>query len=327
MDYVIQFKGNKKVDLESLDRPVQPSEGHIVGKTLYSLISPGTELQSGFIQEHTTSVTTGYASVFQVEEIHESVTSIKTGDIVFCMHNHQSFQHVLASEVVKVPENLDPSIAVITRLLNIAMTTLSTTNARPGSKVMVTGAGPIGFLSALLFQHCGYEVLLCDPLNERLQKALKAGIKNVSDSIPVNDKSLKESYSLVLDCSGNEAAVLDGCKMVHKGGEVVLIGVPWKRYTEASAHDLCSLVFHNYIHLRSGWEWELPRFSQDFQPRSIQNNLEIGMRMLAEGLFDANLHIRKVSPRDVQQVYSGLSDREFNEPFIMFDWHTLEDEK
>jgi threonine dehydrogenase-like Zn-dependent dehydrogenase len=324
MDYVIHFIGNGVANLESLDRPDRPAKGYVLGKTLYSLISPGTELQMGYLDEHDQPITTGYASVLQVQQVHDSVTSVKTGDIVFCMYNHQSFQHVPASEIVKIPENLDPSIAVIARLLNIPMTTLYTTKSKPGDKVLVTGAGPVGLLSALLFQNCGYEVTLCDPDKNRLKKALEAGIKKVSEVIPIYEETLKNTFALVLECSGNESAVLEGCNMVHKGGEVVLIGVPWKRYTDFSAHELCSLVFHNYVQLRSGWEWELPRFDQDFQPRSIQSNLEIGMRWLESGSFNLNTLVKKVSPKDAQQIYSGLLNREFDELFIMFDWECLE---
>jgi hypothetical protein len=76
----------------------------------------------------------------------------------------------------------------------------------------------------------------------------------------------------------------------------------------------------NNIVLRSGWEWELPRFSQDFMPYSVQSNLQTGLRWLAEGLFDAIPQILKVSPAQVQSTYSGLANRSFNELFIMFDW-------
>lgn len=320
----IRFHGNGRAKLEPVQAPVHPAPGHVLGRTLYSLTSPGTELNYGFLPPQERPVPTGYASVFRVEETGEGVAAVQPGDIALCMGPHQSFQHAAESDVVPVPSGLDPAVAAIARLMNIGMTALMTTKARPGDQVLVTGAGPVGFLSAALFQRCGFKVMLCDPDANRLQAAEKAGIQRVSETIPEHDSEWRDHVSLVLECSGNEAAVSAGCRVVRKGGEVVLAGVPWKRYTELSAHELLSLVFHRYVVLRSGWEWELPRHPQDFRPHSTFANFATLLRWLSEGMIDASPLMRKASPREAQSVYEGLAERRFGELFVLFDWTLLE---
>jgi hypothetical protein len=43
------------------------------------------------------------------------------------------------------------------------------------------------------------------------------------------------------------------------------VGVPWQRLTDLYAHDVIHAVFNNFVHLRSGWEWEVPIHARDFK--------------------------------------------------------------
>ena len=62
------------------------------------------------------------------------------------------------------------------------------------------------------------------------------------------------------------------------------MGVPWTRQTELTAHDVLSEVFHRYVVLRSGWEWEIPRHAADFRPHGIYGNFRTALRWLSESL-------------------------------------------
>lgn len=326
MSRAIYFTGKERAELVPADLPVKPAPGHLLGKSLFSLISPGTELHSGFLKEHGEPESTGYATVFEVEQVGEGISSVSVGDRFLCMHPHKSIQHVALNDAIPLPPGLDPAAATIGRLLNIGMTTLMTTKARPGERVLVTGAGPIGFLSALLFHRCGYKVMLCDPEESRLRNAKLAGIPLVANALPTDDPAWKGNVALVVECSGHESAAIDGCQMIRKGGEIVLAGVPWKRQTERFAQGLLSAVFFRYAVLRSGWEWELPVFTEDFRPNSVHSNIRTALQWLAEGLFETGQHLRKVSPEQAQAVYEGLAGRRFQELFVVFDWSLLMEE-
>lgn len=322
-DRAVMFLGNRQAGLVPITRPGEPSAGHLLGTTVSTLISPGTELMTGFMDALDQPRGTGYASVFRVEAVGEGTAGgWQVGDLALGMGNHQSFQHIAAAHAAKVPAQLAPHIAVLARLLNISMTTLETTAARPGDRVIVMGAGPVGLLAAHLFQRCGYKVLICDPDGERINAAARSGIRHTATALPEGDGLWQGQTALVLECSGHEAATIASCAFIRPRGEVVLIGVPWRRRSDQYAHELLTLVFHRYAVLRSGWEWEVPLTEGHFQPYSIFGNLGRGLEWLAEGLIDADGSglLRTFAPEEANEAYNGLADRRFEEPFIVFDW-------
>ena len=204
------------------------------------------------------------------------------------------------------------------------MTTLMTTAARPGDRVLITGAGPVGFLAAQMFALSGYDVLVAEPDAVRRRQVELAGIRSVYARTPVEDASVAGAVALVVECSGHEQAVLDACRVVRKRGEVVLVGVPWRRQTDAFAHELLSLVFHKYVVLRSGWEWELPHHSADFSPHSIDAGFDTALRWLADGRIRTDGLIRRAYPLDAHLAYQDLLHRRAEGLFTVFDWTQTE---
>lgn len=321
-DYAISITSKEKAELVKVDRPTALGVNEVRGKTVCTLISPGTELAWNYSGEKFPSFP-GYAAVFTVEEIGTDVTGIKPGSMLFCMGPHRSFQQVEARATRPVPAELPCEKAVLARLMGVSMTTLMTTAARPGDRVMITGAGPVGFLAAQMFALNGYDVIVIEPNETRRQQVIQSGIKNIYPKIPFDDATIARSIALVVECSGHEQAVLDACKIVRKRGEVVLVGVPWRKQTEASAHELLSLVFHKYVVLRSGWEWELPLHAADFSPYSIFSGFEKALRWLASGKINVDNLIAIVNPMNAQAVYQDLLNRRAKGLFTVFSWEQL----
>jgi len=65
------------IPVEGNSRPLEPHE--IAGRTLATLISPGTELAAHFMGD-TFPVVGGYAAVFQIEETGSDVRDFQFGD-------------------------------------------------------------------------------------------------------------------------------------------------------------------------------------------------------------------------------------------------------
>lgn len=325
----VAFTAQEQVELVTLDDPGPLGAGQVRGKTLYTLVSPGTELAYGYHGLRYQGragypVYPGYAAGFQVAEVGDEVEGFRPGDLVFCMGRHQGVQQVDARNVLPVPQGLAPEIATLARLMGVSMTTLMTTAARPGERVMVTGAGPVGYLAAQVFRTAGYEVLVVEPNEQRRQNVLNGGIASVYPYVPVDDPQIADTIALALECSGHERAVLDACRVVRKRGEVVLAGVPWKRQTDLCAHDLLIEVFHRYVVLRSGWEWEIPHHADDFRPHSIYGDFRTALRWLSEGKIATEGLVRLVSPADAPEVYRSLLLKTTPELFAVFDWSLVE---
>ena len=121
--------------------------------------------------------------------------------------------------------------------------------------------------------------------------------------------------------------MLNACRVVRKRGEVVLVGVPWHRQTDAYAQELLSLGFHNYVVLRSGWEWELPHHAADFSPYSIHTGFDTALRWLADGQIRTEGLITHADPRDAQRASQNLLHRRAQGLFTIFDWPQLASDK
>jgi len=305
------------VDVPDLTGSLKPDE--VRGRTLVSLTSPGTELNWGFLGTKFPNYP-GYACVFEVEEMGADVRDLSIGSRVFSSHGHREQQQCACHEVYPLPAGLAPETAVFARLAGVSMSTLNTTTARPPSRVLVTGLGPVGNLAAQIFSACGYQVTAVDPTKARRESALKLGLKDVRDSLSNGPVDISGKISLHVECSGHEQAVLDGCRAVRKRGEVVLIGVPWYRRTENYAFDLLHAVFHKYVVLRSGWEWEVPRQPVDFSGNSISENLTAALQWLADGRLNVEGLGSLYTPVKAQAVYDGLLAQSLPTPAALFDW-------
>jgi len=219
-----------------------------------------------------------------------------------------------------VPPGLDPQHAVLARLMGVTMTTLATTEARPGEIVVVCGLGPVGFLAALSFRRAGYKVVGVDPFAVRRDYAAAAGLTEIYDHVPLEASHIAGKVGLVLECSGHEQAALDGCNIIRRLGEIVQVATPWTKMTDISAHTLLHTIFHKYAVVRSGWEWEIPVTPSVFSPVCIQDNLRTALGWIADGSVNVGNTISMHKPADAAQAYSDLSDKKLPGLFVEFDW-------
>lgn len=303
-------------DLEQNEGELGPHQ--VAGRTLASLISPGTELN----WSATTSnfpYFPGYAAVFEVDEVGENVTQVELGDRILCTGPHRERQTLAAADVIPVPGGLASAEAVFARLAGVSMATLATTSARPPSEVLVTGLGPVGNLAAQIFQHCGYRVTAVDPLEARRDLALQHGVRQVFASMT----EVESAFALHLECSGLQQPVVDGCQLVAKGGEVVLVGVPWQRQSQVEAFDLLHAVFHRYVRVRSGWEWEVPDKAVGEARNSHCANYAAAMRWIADGHLRVDGLAFVADPRGAAATYHSLAHGSASAPTAVFDWTLL----
>jgi threonine dehydrogenase-like Zn-dependent dehydrogenase len=323
--YAVTFTAQEQAELVERTPDPQPlGPNEIAGRTLKSLISPGTEL-AGYLGQWAWAkypVTPGYASVFEVSEVGSEVKDLRPGDRAFCLGGHQSYHRLPREQAIPVPQGLAPEIAPFARLMCVTMSTLTTTTARPPEKVIVTGLGIVGHLAAKMFDACGYDVIAVDPSEQRRATAAQSGIRAVLPAIPLDDPAVAGHVALVVECSGHEQAALDGAKVVRKRGEVVIVAAMWKRRTDLSAFELLNTIFNRYVVVRSGWEWEVPVLPSDFRVNSIQGNIAAAMRWLAEGRVQVDGLAPMASPRDAQTIYQTLT-RQPRELSFVFDWTAL----
>lgn len=300
----IVIAGRNRFQLaDYVDAPLGREE--LRGPTLVTLVSQGTEL--GWAEGETFPIRPGYAAVFRVEEVGEDVAGVAQGEIRFAMGPHRATQTHAARDTLPVAEGLAPDHAVVARLMGVSMTTLMTTAARPGDSVVVTGAGPVGLLAAQILRIGGFDVTVVDPDPLRRSQAEGVGFADCRPTLSDGAEDLRGRVALVVECSGHERAVLDAVGLVRPLGEVVLVGVPWRRLTDLAAHDLLRAVFFGLVTLRSGWEWQVPVHARGFvweelldgynnAPHSSFGGFERALRWLSEGRVRLDGLLRRVPP-------------------------------
>ena len=323
--YAITITGHQQAELLPLEadltRPLAPDE--VVGQTLATLVSAGTELNSAYLTESDFPKRLGYAAVFRLDQVGTEVSDLKVGDIVFSSGSHCSYQRQLAKNVLLLPTGLSAEIAVFARIMGVSMTTLATTLARPPAKVLVCGLGLVGHLAAKNFLAAGYQVYACDPVESRRQIATENGIDNILIQVPTESDRLHGQFPLAVECSGHEQALLDAALAIRKGGEVVCIATPWRKITDLSLHALHNAIFFNYAHIRSGWEWEIPHHPQDFTHNNLFDNYAGALRWLQEGRVNVANIYSKYHPADTQQAYQDLLHKRTDRLAIVFDWSEI----
>jgi L-iditol 2-dehydrogenase len=142
---------------------------------------------------------------------------------------HGAFAEYAAIEsdfAYPVPDHVSDESAALMEPLSVAIATCRKAAVRPGSSVLISGAGPIGILVAKVARIYGAsDITVSDPSPHRREVVLGAGATRVVDS-RTDDVALTGSlFDVFVDASGAPAAIQDGIRAVKPGGKVVLVGM------------------------------------------------------------------------------------------------------
>jgi threonine 3-dehydrogenase len=150
-----------------------------------------------------------------------------------------------AFNVVPLPDEIDDEIgAILDPLGNAVHTALSFDLI--GEDVLITGAGPIGIMSAAVARHVGARHIVITDINPT-RLALAA---EVADVVPVDVSKedlasvkarlgIKEGFDVGLEMSGAPAAFDQMTEHLVMGGKIAMLGIP----SRPSTVDWTKLVF------------------------------------------------------------------------------------
>jgi threonine 3-dehydrogenase len=219
-------------------------------------------------------VTLGHEFCGVVERVGEEVTAVKAGDLVSaemhvnCGHCHQcrlGEAHICQNlriigidrdgafaEFVKIPASniwkLDAAIpehygAILDPLGNAVHTVLAGEIA--GQTVLVTGCGPIGLMSIAVAKACGSSTVFATETNEQRRAMAKTMGADVvvnpaqTDAVAgIKAETGGTGVDVLLEMSGNPAAIQQGFRALRAGGRASLLGIP----TESVPLDLVNDV-------------------------------------------------------------------------------------
>ncbi|MEL6648715.1 MAG: L-threonine 3-dehydrogenase [Pseudomonadota bacterium] len=150
------------------------------------------------------------------------------------VHRPGSFAEYIAIpeyNVVPIPEDVPDEIAAIFDPFGNAVHTALSFDL-VGEDVLVTGAGPIGIMGALVAQKVGARKVVITDINPyRLDLARAMGVQHVVD---VSEQNLRdvmegigmtEGFDVGLEMSGASAAMQQMIARMNNGGKVALLGI------------------------------------------------------------------------------------------------------
>jgi 2-desacetyl-2-hydroxyethyl bacteriochlorophyllide A dehydrogenase len=333
---------------EEASVPAQAGDDQLLVRTLYSLISPGTELglYSGsngafgdkpekddpWFPKFSYPLSPGYAAVGEIVKVGTDWTGTFTpGEIVYFPGHHERFANVspAVTPVVPVPSSVPLEAAPFARFAQIAGTAPTFSSAGKGDVVAVIGLGLIGHLAAQLFRIRGATVIGADLFKyrrelaeqSRIHQTIDAGTQDTTEE--VLNATFESGAHTVVQATQNPRLIEPALIMVAQKGEVILLGSPLTasdRNQQMSVYIL-HLIHRRGIHVIGAHETLIPRVSP--------GHAELDQYTLAENALDLigrkelrvdHLVTDVIAPRDIERAYASLANDLNSTMTFLIDW-------
>ena len=123
-----------------------------------------------------------------------------------------------------LPDNVSFEAGALLEPLSVAIWSCQRAQVSVGSRVLITGAGPIGVIVAQTAKAFGAsEVIITDTVETRRTFALSHGASRAID--PTKESLSGLDVDVFIDATGVGKAVYDGIKAVGPNGRVILVGM------------------------------------------------------------------------------------------------------
>ncbi len=125
-----------------------------------------------------------------------------------------------------VPDSMSEDAAGLIEPLSVGVWACAKVQVGAGSRVLISGAGPIGLMNVQVAKALGAtEIVVSDISPDRLEVAGRFGATRVLDARTENAADLGIEVDAFIDCSGAEIAVQQGIRAVRPAGHVALVGM------------------------------------------------------------------------------------------------------
>jgi len=331
---IIEFDRPRNIVIrkESFDLS-QMKENEVAARTLYSAISPGTEIAAYIGDPPLRPMkiyprVVGYCNVAEVVAVGELVRQYKQGDKILTFQSHRtSFVCTEESIVALVPEGANLVEASTTYLFHLGYNALLKGDFKPGMSVAVVGLGTLGLTTVALASSFGGEVFAFSNQEAKLDTALEFGAERVFKK---NEPELKEKIrkltesgvDLVVTTSGTWDDWRLAISIARKEGTVCVIGFPGRTQPIPDFNPLDSQYFYDsQLKLVScGYTTQL-----DAPPCDLRFNIKRNCKFLLNRVLQKKLPAEKLISSvipwtDLQSSYEAMVARETDLITNVLEW-------
>jgi threonine 3-dehydrogenase len=165
-----------------------------------------------------------------------------------------------ATNVWRHPPDIDVDVAAIFDPFGNAVHTALTFPVL-GEDVLITGAGPIGLMAAMVARHAGARyVVITDVSEYRLDLARKIGVTlavDIADTTLADamaELGMREGFDVGFEMSGKPAALRDMLACMTHGGKTAILGLPTEEFGIDWAHLVTNMITVKGIYGRQMFE-------------------------------------------------------------------------
>jgi L-iditol 2-dehydrogenase len=140
------------------------------------------------------------------------------------------YKTIPARQMLRIPDGLASKHAALAEPMAVALHGITRGGgARPGTRWLVTGGGPIGFLSVAALRALGVDdVVVSEPHDRRRELCERLGARTVHpdelQTPPMPHDIVDEPFDVALECSGNNKAMESALAQLKRAGTLVLVG-------------------------------------------------------------------------------------------------------
>jgi threonine dehydrogenase-like Zn-dependent dehydrogenase len=290
---VLQDKFKISVETETLDIANLDSN-QIAAETLFSAISPGTEVSAfkGDPPLRPMKVyprVVGYCNIAQIIAAGKKVKGYQVGDIILTHQSHRS-AFICSSDVIlaKIPEEADLPQSSTTYLFHLGYNSLLRGDVRPGHNAAVLGLGTLGLTTVAVSKLFGTKTMALTGRESVFPIATDMGADIVVNK---DDPKLNQ--------------------IISKMGKICVLGFPGRTHPVPDFNPLDSSTFYdkqlNIIACGYTPGNSLP-------PEDMRFNLKRNCRYLLDQILNGNLPAHKiisdvVAWTEIGDLYQALTKR------------------
>lgn len=132
---------------------------------------------------------------------------------------HEDFVHAL-------PDAVSDDAGALIEPLAVALWACQAAAVGPNTRVLVTGAGPVGLLVAQTARALGSTgVVITDVSHERLATARQFGVERAVDARCLSLSQIGQEFDALVECSGRNSALTDALATLRPGAVIALVGM------------------------------------------------------------------------------------------------------
>jgi threonine 3-dehydrogenase len=165
-----------------------------------------------------------------------------------------------AANAWRHPPDIDLDVAAIFDPFGNAVHTVLTFPVL-GEDILITGAGPIGLMAAIVARHAGARYIAISDVSEyrlalaeRIGVTLAANVNEMTLNEVMAKLGMREGFDIGLEMSGKPAALREMLSSMTHGGKIAMLGLPTDDFGIDWAHLVTNMITIKGIYGRQMFE-------------------------------------------------------------------------